>query len=394
MTQDGGKDVGSTSALATTAAQSHLSSMHRRSGFLFVVIGLLALLTVYVGARLIPESWSLVPIVVGWGALGALTAIPAITVLAGGGRRRVPLSLLALFVFLLSFTLLRDLVMLVVGLFGPVDIRDASSVAVVGLALATLAVATVRGRATPVVTHVDVPVPSLHPDLEGFTIVQLSDVHIGQTLRRPFLQGVVDTVNGLQADMVAITGDLVDGGVDDLGSETEPLGELKARHGTFFVTGNHDYYSGALPWIEELRRLGLTVLINEHRVLEHDGGRLVVGGITDHSANGAVPGHGSDPHAAIRGAPDDVFKVLLAHQPASAPGGAEAGFNLQLSGHTHGGQFFPGTWFAHLVFPFVDGLKRQGPMWIYTSKGTGHVGAALRTVPSEITRLRLVRATG
>jgi uncharacterized protein len=173
---------------------------------------------------------------------------------------------------------------------------------------------------------------------------------------------------------------------------------LKARHGSWFVTGNHDYYAGALPWIDELRSLGVNVLLNAHHVLDHEGAPLVVGGVTDHTANGLVRGHASDPHKAMAGAPADAFKLLLAHQPASAVEAANAGFQLQLSGHTHGGQFFPGTLFARIVFPFVAGLARvastgsKSAMWIYTSRGAGFTGAQLRTVPSEITRLRLVRA--
>lgn len=366
--------------------------MRRHPPFFLVVLFILALVVVYVGDRLIPDGWPALWRAGGWAALASLLLVP-LAAIFGFRTRRFGLALapVGLFIFLLTFTALRDLLWLVARWFAPHEVFPVTSFVVVMLALATFAFATLRARMGPKVIDVDVPVPDLHPDLHGFTIAQLSDVHVGRTLRRPFVEQIVQTVNGLNPDLVAITGDLVDGGVDELRDDVSPLRDLRARHGAWFVTGNHDYYSGALSWIAELEALGVNVLINAHRVLHHEGARLVVGGVTDHTANALVHGHESDPHKAIAGAPEDLFRLLLAHQPASAKEAARAGFDLQLSGHTHGGQFFPGTLFAHLVFPFVAGLERLNEMWIYTSRGTGFVGAPLRTVTSEITRLRLVR---
>src|SRR5207342_983023 len=132
---------------------------------------------------------------------------------------------------------------------------------------------------------------------------QITDVHVGPTIKGDFVQRIVERVNGLGADMVAITGDLVDGSVLDLAPHTAPLAGLQSRHGTYFVTGNHEYYSGAHAWIDELRRLGARVLINEHVVLDHDGAALTVAGVTDWSAHHFDPSHRSDPHAAAQGAP-------------------------------------------------------------------------------------------
>jgi len=158
------------------------------------------------------------------------------------------------------------------------------------------------------------------------------------------------------------------------------------------VTGNHEYYSGADKWVAEFRRLGLTVLMNQHVVLDHDGARAVVAGVTDYNAGSFDPSHKSDPAAALRGAPDDAkVRLLLAHQPRSAAAAAEAGFTLQLSGHTHGGQFLPWNFFVRLQQPFVSGLDRLDGLWIYTSRGTGYWGPPKRLgAPSEITRVRLV----
>jgi predicted MPP superfamily phosphohydrolase len=193
--------------------------------------------------------------------------------------------------------------------------------------------------------------------------------------------------------MVAITGDLVDGSVGDLSTHTAPLAALASRHGTYVVTGNHEYYSGAPAWIRELRRLGTRVLLNEHVVLEHEGARIAVAGVTDYSAHHFDAAQRSDPRAAAAGAPSDAVKLLLAHQPRSAPSAAEAGYDLQLSGHTHGGQFWPWNLFVRLQQPFTAGLNRLGRMWVYINRGTGYWGPPMRFgIPSEITLIRLVRA--
>jgi uncharacterized protein len=242
--------------------------------------------------------------------------------------------------------------------------------------------------------RVDVPIAGLPADLQGFSIAQISDVHVGPTIKGRYVRGIVEAVNGLRADMVAVTGDLVDGSVRDLAEHVAPLADLASRHGTFFVTGNHEYYSGADPWIRELRRLGIRVLINEHVVIEHGRAALAVAGVADTSAHHFDPSHRSDPQRAIQGAPDHVaVRVLLAHQPRSAVQAVHAGYQLQLSGHTHGGQFWPWIHFIRRWQPFTAGLHRLKDLWVYTSRGTGYWGPPKRFgAPSEITLLRLVRA--
>lgn len=267
---------------------------------------------------------------------------------------------------------------------------DQSSVAIVVLSSILAVWGFWEARRIPRIRHIDIPLPDLPRALWDFRIVQLTDVHIGPTIRRQFLTRVVDEVNELQADAVAITGDLVDGSVASLGSQVEALRELKSRHGTFFVTGNHEYYAGAPAWVEALRKWDIDVLENEHRVLDHDGESLVVAGVCDFNAGDFVPEHASDPHKAAAGSPERAPKILLAHQPRSATKAVEAGFDVQLSGHTHGGQFVPWNLFVPLQQPVVAGLHRMGSMWLYTSRGTGHWGPPLRLLaPSEITVLRL-----
>lgn len=257
-----------------------------------------------------------------------------------------------------------------------------------------------NARRTAAVVRVDVPMSNLPAALHGFQIAQISDIHLGPTIKGPYLQRIVARVNSLDADLVAITGDLVDGSVAELSNDVLPLAALTSTHGSFFVTGNHEYYSGAHGWIAALRDLGIRVLMNEHVLLHHhrdthdpEQALMVVAGVTDFSAHHFDASHRSDPARAMTGAPPDaVFKLLLAHQPRSAAAAMQAGFDLQLSGHTHGGQFWPWNHFVQFQQPFTAGLHRLQSLWVYTSRGTGYWGPPKRFgAPSEITLLRLVR---
>jgi uncharacterized protein len=244
----------------------------------------------------------------------------------------------------------------------------------------------------PRIVNVDIPVSGLPEALHGFSITQISDLHVGPTIRREFVERLVRRVNGLRADLIAVTGDLVDGSVQQLAPHTAPLSNLSARHGAYFVTGNHEYYSGEAAWTSEIRRLGLTVLKNQHVVLNHDGASLVLAGVNDIGAHHFDTTQRSDPSAALEGAPLDAgAKVLLAHQPGSAKAAANAGYDLQISGHTHGGQFWPWNLFVRFFQPFTGGLHRVKNLWVYVSRGTGYWGPPNRFgVPAEITRIRLV----
>jgi predicted MPP superfamily phosphohydrolase len=375
----------------------------RRSQLPFLT--LVVLLHCYIGIRLLPAM--------GLGVLGTTAGILlllASSVLVPLGlsaprlrRRRwsegitwAALISMGYFSSLLVLTLLRDIVLLGCALLGagtPLLTHD-SAMAVPLAALAVTLVGFVNARRVARVVTVEVPIAGLPAALHGYSIAQISDIHVGPTIKRAYLNAIVNRVNSLKADAIAITGDLVDGSVRRLALHTEPLRRLAARDGTFFVTGNHEYYSGAEEWIAEMRRLGVTVLLNQHVVRERDGAGVMIAGVADYTAHHFNPAHRSDPHAAAAGAPGHVqVRILLAHQPRTAEVAAQAGYHLQLSGHTHGGQFFPWNLFVPLQQPFVAGLNRVRDMWVYTSRGTGYWGPPKRFgAPSEITLVRLVAA--
>ena len=237
-----------------------------------------------------------------------------------------------------------------------------------------------------------VPLRRLPAGLDGTTVVQLTDLHIGPTIGRTWLEGIVARVNALEPHIVAITGDLVDGTVDDLRHAVAPLGELRARHGVFFVTGNHEYYAGAPAWMAELKRLGVRVLRNERVSIGEGADSFDLAGVDDLSSYGQAPGHGPDLPRALDGRDPTRELVLLAHQPKAVKEAARFGVGLQLSGHTHGGQIWPWGHLVKLQQPFVAGLAREKDTILYVSKGTGYWGPPMRLgAPAEITRLVLVR---
>jgi predicted MPP superfamily phosphohydrolase len=380
----------------------------RRSAFFIRVIGIGILFHVYIGVRLIPVA----PVSPALKLLAMLALVASIVLIPLGMIARnigqqplsdrlawVGLLVMGFFSSLLVLTFLRDVVLLVLHLASSGEnavnpwpgFRAWSALGVPSLAVLVTLFGIYSARRRAPVKNVDVPIDNLPAALHGFTIVQISDIHVGPTIKRQYVEKIVAAVNALKPDLIAVTGDVVDGSVPQLAAHTRPLSDLKARHGAFLVTGNHEYYAGADKWVAEFRRLGLTVLLNEHVVVDHDGARAVIAGVTDYGAGSFDPVHKSDPAKAMLGAPADIaFRLLLAHQPRSAPAASKAGFTLQLSGHTHGGQFLPWNFFVRLQQPFVAGLEKLNDLWVYTSRGTGYWGPPIRiAAPSEITRLRL-----
>ena len=370
-----------------------------------LIPALLGTLHLYIGLRLLPHLSGGTPVrFAGALLLAASFALMTLSLISRSlwprplaDRVATPGMFMAgFFSSLLVLTLLRDLLLLpAIFALSPPQVHalesvSATAVAALGIFATLAGFAGARRRAR--IVNVDVPLANLPQALHGFSIAQISDVHVGATIRRSYVERIVDAVNALQPDLIALTGDFVDGPVHELATHTAPLARLSARHGAFFVTGNHEYYSGAGPWTAEFTRLGLRVLLNEHAVITHEGTSLVVAGVTDYSAHHFNPEQRSDPQAALAGAPMDAgARILLAHQPRSATAAATAGFDLQLSGHTHGGQFWPWNLFVRFQQPFTAGLHRLNALWVYVSRGTGYWGIPNRFgAPSEITRLRLV----
>jgi predicted MPP superfamily phosphohydrolase len=297
--------------------------------------------------------------------------------------------------FALLVSLGRDAVLLATAWGAPLAevhalVRDSGPPWVIAAAFAALGAGTLAALRGPRVREVDIPIEGLDPRLEGTRIVQITDLHIGPTIRAAYVRRVVRMANALRPDLFALTGDFVDGPVSRLASHVAPLAGLEPAGRAFFVLGNHEYYSGAAPWLEHFRALGFRVLLNEHAVVSVRGASVLVGGVVDPAGREAPR-----PDLAAGGTAGAAFRLLLAHNPKLAPLGAAAGFDLQLSGHTHAGQFFPWTLAVRLVHaPHVAGLSRSGRMWVYVSAGTGTWGPPVRFGSEpELTVIRLSAKT-
>jgi predicted MPP superfamily phosphohydrolase len=366
-----------------------------------VVASLVAGLHYYLGVRLIrgaqmPEPYAAAT----WLGLWALFAlIPSAFIFGRVLSRKLAIGVqwvafiwMGAFGVLLSATAFSDIV-----LWGAAHAATRveswshlQALVVLGLTIPALIVGFRAARGTPTIERLTVPVKGLGKELDGFRIVQITDLHVGETLGRDFLERVVAQVNSLDPDMVAVTGDVIDGSVKALRDEVASLSKLAGKHGNFYVTGNHEYYHGASAWEAEARRLGLIVLHNEHRVLELGSAKLVIAGVTDLDGARFSPAHVPDADAAFANAPAGVPRILLAHQPRFARRVTGHNVALQLSGHTHGGQMFPFVFFVRLQQPVIAGFKMLWGVPVYTSRGTGYWGPPFRIGPSsEITEITL-----
>jgi uncharacterized protein len=308
--------------------------------------------------------------------------------------------------FLLVFTIGRDMLAAVLywiasaadsggqlsmGLanFGVALTSSVGAVVVLALSIISLLIGAAVAFLGPWVRSVDIPIRDLSPALAGLRIVQISDLHVGPTIGAGYVNRVVDLANDLRPDIVALTGDVVDGTIAELASAVACLARLKGR--VYFVPGNHEYYWNAAAWCQHFATLGTTVLNNSQTAFHHGGAKVHVGGIADSAAGHFDKDNPPDIDAARPGSDGAAFKLLLAHRPETASKAAAAGFHLQLSGHTHGGQFFPWTWVIRFFHRHYLGLSKVGDTWIYVSPGTGTWGPPVRlgTKP-EITLLRLV----
>lgn len=226
--------------------------------------------------------------------------------------------------------------------------------------------------------------------LNGFRVVQISDLHVGPTIQKNYVDAVSQTVEGIRPDLIVLSGDLVDGSVASLASEIDSLFNLRAPHGVFACLGNHEYYSGVFEWMEHMKSKGVRLLRNENEVLNINGEKVAILGVDDWRARSVIPQHGYDLKKTLQGLESDTFKLLMAHQPQGFYQAVAEGVDLQLSGHTHGGQIWPFGAFVKLAQPFVKGLHKVEDSFIYVSCGTGFWGPAIRVgAPSEITVFEL-----
>lgn len=341
--------------------------------------------------------------------------------------------------FLLILLLLRDLALLILGSLSLSDSTEGAVAPFAALApwysildqqggdlvlvLSILAwiLGTLKATQGPVLKEVDIEVPHLPAALHHFRIVQISDLHVGPTIRRSYVERVVAQANSLQADMIALTGDMVDGSVSDLAFHAEPLKNLRSKLGSFMCLGNHDYYSGSEPWTQFwTQQMGILVLRNEHVICDLGAQTsLMVAGVTDPASRLEGPGQEPDPKRArlthyesaragaeaLSGSVDppkpggiaepEMLRLMLAHNPKLASGVAQAGFDIQLSGHTHAGQFLPWTWATKMIHaPHYAGLSQEGAkLQVYVNAGTGSWGPPLRLgSTTELTLLKLVPA--
>jgi len=283
------------------------------------------------------------------------------------------------------------LVLWLAGVDGPGRFRVVT-VLVLAVSLVLLVWGNWEARRTPRVREIPVTVPRLGPGLDGLRLVLLTDTHYGPIERSRWSRRVTEVVNSLNADVVAHTGDIADGEVAQRLSQAAPLADIQASMARVYVTGNHEYFSGAQGWVDHMSSLGWEALHNRHVSVTRGGDTLIVAGVDDRTAAGSgVPGHHADHEAALEGADPALPVLLLAHQPQQITGAVAHGVDLQISGHTHGGQMWPFHYLVRLDQPVLQGLSRHSARTqLYTSRGTGFWGPPFRIfAPSEITLITL-----
>ena len=334
----------------------------------------------------------------GWAWAAALWVFPLTRTIFFRERQVSGLQSLAFFLIGLGATnflllLLVKLAGLVLGLaglgFGP---WVGWAVLAMSLLLAVWGWQAAMGPASA--KHLTLTHTGLHPDLEGLRIVQLSDLHVSHLQGRAQVQRLVDQVAALAPDLIAITGDLVDGPLESLRHAVEPLAGLRAPLGVHYVTGNHEYFWGAEGWKDQFSGMGFEVLSNEHRLMRYKGARLLVMGVDDPTASRFGADGGPDLARAMQGAPEADYTLFLAHQPGAYAMAEDAKADLFLAGHTHGGQFFPFPPIVSLFHKYFHGLYRHSErLWVYVHPGSGFWGPPNRLgVPPEIAVLELARA--
>jgi len=291
--------------------------------------------------------------------------------------------------FLFVGLLATDVLRLLLWFWVPLNPR----VLALGVCLLTAGVgifASIQAARGPVVNKIRVTLPGLPKSLSGTRIAQLSDIHIGGLLGRKYAEKIVRMTNELKPDIVAITGDLVDGTADAHANAVDVLKDLNSKYGVFFTTGNHEYYSGVEPWLEHLATLNLRILHNERVTIGTEEEGFTLAGIPDPTARSMKPDRKPDLARTLEGRNPKLPVVLMAHQPKQVFEAEENGVSLQLSGHTHGGQIWPFGYLTLLAQPYLAGLHEHGKTQIYVNVGTGYWGPPMRLgTRGEITLIEL-----
>lgn len=368
--------------------------------FRLIVLSIFSLLFAYLFHRLVLPFEGLTALLLGFSLAGMFAVVLWVPLVfwqldveETTWRQRAALGFAFVSMGVLSFALVLSFLREVAGLLNadPFE-RWRSSAAILFGSVVLCLVGTFIAHFRVAIKHVRVPIEEIPAVLSGLKILQITDLHVGPTIRRRFVEKVVAKANAEKPDLIVLTGDAVDGTVKDLLSEVEPLARLEAPLGKYYVLGNHECYWDAPGWSEKMRSLGFIPLANASQVVESRGARLAIAGVPD-PAISMTGLEGPDFAKAASAIPADVrLRIVLCHQPKFAVEAEKAGFSIQLSGHTHGGQFIPWTLVAALVHRFNYGLHRMGRLWIYVSRGTGYWGPPVRIgSPAEITLLTLER---
>ena len=381
--------------------------MHSRAKYFFIfAIFLVSILFLYIGWELIiPLSRFFYVKALAWAVLflmfGSILSMPLFFWRRDRGNHGF-LSLcmvqfayfsMATTSFLFTYTMLRDLLRVAAGVAG-VYLSflwgQNSGLGILILTIASVALGACLARKTPKIKQVKIPFEGISEDMKKFKIVQLSDLHIGAGIRRDFVKKVVERVNELQPQLIVLTGDIIDGAVHAHLDSIAELSNLKADCGVFYVPGNHEYYWNIDKCLAAMcANKNIHVLLNNFAEISWESVHFVLAGVTDVFGGNFSPEHKCDPKKAIALTDPMSFKILLAHQPGVAQEAAGLGYHLQISGHTHGGQFFPWTFVVKLFHPVDRGLKKINNMWVYVSCGTGSWGPWVRLgAPAEITSIR------
>lgn len=294
---------------------------------------------------------------------------------------------------LLTQIIIRDIIFVPLTYVMPEVAKGAFSQATtIGMGVVSilfLAVGYVKAKKGPRIVNVDIPIATLPKELENFTIAQISDLHAGPGIGLEYVENVVNQVLGLNPDIVVLTGDIADGDFEKYHNRVAPLSRLSEKNQALYVTGNHEFIHDSTKWIGHFRKLGMQVLMNQHTVISKEKSSILFAGVTDPAGRAVHPDNTPNVELSLKESPKTDIKILLAHQPDIAAK-ASPFFDLQLSGHTHAGQFFPWNFAIKLFQRYDRGLKKAGPMWVYTNIGTGYWGPPLRLgTTSEITLLKL-----